>query len=110
MAYSNKFQDAPGGVGDVVRQGQFRQPRDGSAAPGGGNEHLVGGAMAVAMAGLHSPSMLFAITRPMGPAMIWALPAFQITAFSPVAPALAPALSMAAVAAALVPTAITSPA
>ena len=60
------------------------------------------------MAGLHSPSMLFAITRPMGPARIRARAAFTITAFSPVAPADAPARSMALVASALVPTATIS--
>ena len=67
-------------------------------------------AMAAAMAGVHSPSMLFAITRPSGPVTMSARAAFTAAAFSPVAPALAPAFSMAEVARAFVPTARMSPA
>ena len=56
------------------------------------------------MAGDTSPKMPLASTTPMGPRMTSARAALYTTAFSPVAPWAAPAFSMAAVAATLVPT------
>lgn len=90
--------------------GQLRDSGHDVVAVAEGDEHPLGPARptAAAMAGVTSPSMASAMTMPRGPTMMSAVRQATTTAFSPVAARCGPALSIAEVAAELVPTAVTA--